>query len=250
MTEYQQNSAPVTPRHVAIIMDGNNRWAQKRGVNSTAGHRAGVEVIRSLLNYSQERGVRTVTLFAFSSENWRRPTLEVKALMRLFSQYLDKETRRLSEDGVRLKFIGSRKQLSSALQRQMDYSEQATRANTKMQLVVAIDYGGQWDIVNAAKQVVEQVQSGSMQVDDLNEEVFARHLSLASLPDVDLCIRTGGDQRISNFLLWQLAYSELYFTECLWPDFDEEQMRLALDAYSQRERRFGGRNNNNSADVE
>jgi undecaprenyl diphosphate synthase len=238
-------SSPV-PRHVAIIMDGNNRWAKKRGLNAASGHRAGVEVIRSLLQHTRKRGVEVVTLFAFSSENWQRPTIEVQALMRLFSHYLDNETKQLHADGVRLRFIGNRDQFSSALRKQMDYSEQLTRFNRETQLVISVDYGGQWDIVEAAKKLAAKVEAGSLRASDISIEMFDREVCLAELPRPDLCIRTAGEQRISNFLLWQLAYSELYFADCLWPDFNDEEMDRALAAYAARDRRYGGRDDSES----
>lgn len=239
-------STPV-PRHVAIIMDGNNRWAKKRGMSAANGHRAGVEVIRSLLKHCQARGVEVVTLFAFSSENWQRPTLEVQALMRLFSRYLDSETKQLHADGVRLRFIGSREQFSAGLCKQMDYSEQLTRFNKTTQLVIAVDYGGQWDIVNAARHLAQQVKVGELEPAEIDVALFDRAVCLADLPRPDLCIRTAGEQRISNFLLWQLAYSELYFADCLWPDFNEAEMDKALAAFAARERRYGGRDGDDNA---
>ncbi|WP_269618019.1 polyprenyl diphosphate synthase [Zhongshania sp. BJYM1] len=245
-----RESAPKSiPRHVAIIMDGNNRWAKQNGLKSSAGHRAGVEVIRPLLKKTRERGVEIVTLFAFSSENWQRPSLEVQALMRLFSSYLDSETKQLHADGVRMRFIGERSQFSSALRKQMDYSEQLTRFNRDTQLVIAVDYGGQWDIVNAAKVMAERVKAGELTTDEFSIELFDSHVALADVPKPDLCIRTAGEQRISNFLLWQLAYSELYFTDCFWPDFNDEQLDKALEAYANRDRRFGGREDNNNLET-
>ncbi|CAA0078624.1 Ditrans,polycis-undecaprenyl-diphosphate synthase ((2E,6E)-farnesyl-diphosphate specific) [Zhongshania aliphaticivorans] len=245
-----RESAPISvPRHVAIIMDGNNRWAKQQGLKSSAGHRAGVEVIRPLLKKTRERGVEIVTLFAFSSENWQRPTLEVQALMRLFSSYLDSETKQLHADGVRMRFIGERDQFSAALRKQMDYSEQLTRFNRETQLVIAVDYGGQWDIVSAAKALAEKVKAGELATDEFSVELFDRHLALADVPKPDLCIRTAGEQRISNFLLWQLAYSELYFTDCFWPDFDAQELDKALAAYAQRDRRFGGRDSDNNEEA-
>ena len=241
MSELPARSAAV-PRHVAIIMDGNNRWARQRGLKSEAGHRAGVEVIRGLLSASREAGIEVVTLFAFSSENWQRPSLEVQALMALFSRYLDKETRQLHEDGVRLRFIGERERFSAGMRKQMDYSEQLTRFNRDMQLVIAVDYGGQWDIANAARQLGQELLDGRLTLADINAEALDQRVALADLPKPDLCIRTAGEQRISNFMLWQLAYSELYFADCLWPDFDERELQAALDAYAERDRRFGGRN--------
>lgn len=237
-----RNSATTpVPRHVAIIMDGNNRWAKKRGMTAANGHRAGVEVIRSLLNHCRSRGVEVVTLFAFSSENWQRPTLEVQALMRLFSHYLDSETKQLHADGVRLRFIGNRQQFSAGLRKQMDYSEQLTRFNKATQLVIAVDYGGQWDIANAARILAQRVKDGQLEPDQIDVEMMGREISLADLPQPDLCIRTAGEQRISNFMLWQIAYAELYFADCLWPDFNEDEMDKALAAFAARDRRYGGR---------
>ncbi len=232
---------PLVPKHVAIIMDGNNRWAKRHELKDYAGHRAGVEAIRDVLDAFQEAGVRIVSLFAFSSENWRRPTAEVNALMKLFSNYLDSEIRKLNEDGVRLRFIGRRDRLSKTLLKKMDYAEQSTRANRETSLNIALDYGGQWDIAQAARTLAEKVQRGEMTPDEVTEERLAQQLSLAHLPDPDLCIRTAGEHRVSNFLLWQLAYAEFYFCDALWPDFDREQVKLALRSYAERERRFGGR---------
>ncbi len=239
------SESPAGPRHVAIIMDGNNRWAKRRGLKAAGGHRAGVEVIRGLLRCSRERGVQVVTLFAFSSENWQRPSLEVQALMRLFSSYLESETKQLNEDGVRMRFIGERGRFSARLRKQMDYSEQLTRFNTATTLVIAVDYGGQWDIVSAARQLAKRVEAGELRAEDIDISLFDQYTALSDLPKPDLCIRTAGEQRISNFLLWQLAYSEFYFCDCLWPDFDEVEMGRALDAFASRERRFGGRDNDN-----
>ena len=183
MSVAKRESAPKrVPRHVAIIMDGNNRWAKKHGLKSSSGHRAGVEVIRPLLKLTREHGVEIVTLFAFSSENWQRPTLEVQALMRLFSSYLDSETKQLHADGVRMRFIGERSQFTAALRKQMDYSEQLTRFNRDTQLVIAVDYGGQWDIVSAAKALAEKVKDGELTTDEFTVELFDRHLALADLP--------------------------------------------------------------------
>ena len=237
----QHPSGVAVPRHVAIIMDGNNRWAAGKRLRPYAGHRAGVEVIRDVLDQFQKAGVGIVTLFAFSSENWRRPTAEVNALMKLFSSYLDSEIRKLQEDNVRLRFIGRRDRLSPTLLRKMEYAEQATRENRGTSLNIAFDYGGQWDILQSVRQIAERVQRGELAPAAIDERELAASLSLADLPDPDLCIRTAGEQRISNFLLWQLAYSEFYFCDVLWPDFDAGQVRKALDSYAERERRFGGR---------
>ncbi len=229
------------PRHVAIIMDGNNRWAAHRELKPYAGHRAGVEVIRDVLDEFQAAGVGIVTLFAFSSENWKRPPAEVNALMKLFSNYLDSEIKKLNDDEVRLRFIGRRDRLSGALLKKMDYAEQATRANRKTSLNIALDYGGQWDILNSVRQLAERVARGELKAADIDEDLLADGLSLRHLPAPDLCIRTAGEKRISNFMLWQLAYSEFYFSEVLWPDFGREEVRAALNSYAERERRFGGR---------
>lgn len=230
-----------TPRHVAIIMDGNNRWAQRRGVRGSVGHRAGVEAIRGVLDAFRRRGVCIVTLFAFSSENWQRPSAEVRALMSLFSSYLDGEVRRLADDGVRIRFIGRRDRFSRGMQKQMEYAEQSTRFNRETTLVIAADYGGQWDIANAARALADKVAHGELAVQSIDEAQVDRHVALADLPKPDLCIRTAGEHRISNFLLWQLAYAELYFSDVLWPDFSAADVDEALAAYAGRERRFGGR---------
>lgn len=229
------------PRHVAIIMDGNNRWARRRGLRGAAGHKAGVETIRTVLDAFRQRGVRTVTLFAFSSENWQRPSAEVRALMNLFSSYLESEVRKLYEDGVRVRFIGRRDRFSRGLQKQMDYAEQLTRFNRQTTLVIAADYGGQWDIANAARVLAERVARGELSPADIDEAQMDFHTALSDLPKPDLCIRTAGEHRVSNFLLWQLAYAELYFSEVLWPDFSAADVDEALAAYARRERRFGGR---------
>jgi undecaprenyl diphosphate synthase len=229
----------VVPRHVAIIMDGNNRWAKRSGMPGPAGHRAGVEAVREVLKACQKHGVEVLTLFAFSSENWGRPVPEVRALLALLSRYLRNEVRELHKDGIRLRFIGQRNRFSPRLQKLMRQSEELTQDNTKATCVIAVDYGGQWDIAQAAQQLALQVQAGSLAPLDITPELIDAHVSITDLPRPDLCIRTGGDARISNFMLWHFAYSELYFTETLWPDFDEEQFVLALQDYSQRERRFG-----------
>lgn len=241
MSSEPQDIAQTVPRHVAIIMDGNNRWAMGRELKPYAGHRAGVEAIRSVLDEFQSAGVGIVTLFAFSSENWQRPTAEVNALMRLFSNYLDSEIRKLNEDQVRLRFIGRRDRLSATLLKKMDYAEQSTRFNRRTSLNIALDYGGQWDIVHSARQLAERVERGELKAADIDEQSLADGLSLCHLPDPDLCIRTAGEMRISNFMLWQLAYSEFYFSNVLWPDFDAKEVRAALRSYAERERRYGGR---------
>ncbi|MFK7732801.1 MAG: polyprenyl diphosphate synthase [Pseudomonadales bacterium] len=229
----------VVPRHVAIIMDGNNRWAKKRKLPGASGHKAGVEQIRTILKCCEEQGVEVLTLFAFSSENWQRPSKEVDALMRLFKSYLQNEVEEINEKGVRLRVIGSRQRFSPELLKLIDHAEQKTATNTERTLVIAADYGGQWDIAQAAQSVARAVHAGELAVDAIDEHELAKHISLNDLPTPDLCIRTGGDHRISNFLLWQFAYSELYFCEQYWPDFGRDDFNAALDDFSSRQRRFG-----------
>lgn len=229
------------PRHIAIIMDGNGRWAKNQGVNTAAGHKAGVEAVRDVLRVCLEHKIEVVTLFAFSSENWQRPTIEVKALMTLFASYLKSEVDKLNEDGVRVRFIGDRQRFSKALLKQMDAAESLTESNTKTTLVIAVDYGGQWDIANAARELAIEVKNGNLDPEQINAELLDSKIALADLPKPDLCIRTSGEQRISNFLIWQLAYAEFYFTSTLWPDFDEAEMLKALEAFAQRDRRYGAR---------
>jgi undecaprenyl diphosphate synthase len=244
MTDFRPTNEPapsIMPRHVAIIMDGNNRWAKRRGLPGVAGHRAGVEAIREVLRTCRKHGVEVLTLFAFSSENWQRPSAEVSALMRLFSAYLASEVKKLDQDDVRLRFIGARARLNAGLQKKILEAEQLTAGNTGSTLVIAVDYGGQWDITNAARVLAERVARGELAPQQIDEALFDSVTALADLPKPDLLIRTAGEQRISNFLLWQLAYAELYFTECYWPDFGELETLRALQSFAQRERRFGGR---------
>ncbi len=228
-------------RHVAVIMDGNNRWAQQRGLRGAAGHEAGAERIRDLLKAARLHGVEVITLFAFSSENWNRSAVEVRALMALFSSYLKRESRKLAADDVRLRVIGNRENFSKRLCEQIDQAEQLTAAGS-FELVLAVDYGGRWEIADAARQLAEKVQRGELASDAIDETLLGEHLQLTGLSDPDLCIRTAGEQRISNFLLWQLAYSELYFAPCYWPDFGQQMFEQAVAEYYSRQRRFGGRN--------
>ena len=227
------------PRHIAIIMDGNGRWASRRGLPVPAGHRAGVEAVRSALKGCKDKGIEVLTLFAFSSENWGRPETEVRALMALLCHYLRREVEQLQRDSVRLRFIGRRDRLSLRLQRLMIRSEEATAANTGATLVLAVDYGGQWDVIDAVRKLASEVAAGTLSADEINSDRFEQTLALGDLPPPDLCIRTGGDARISNFMLWQLAYSEFYFCEALWPDFDEAALTRAIEDFQSRERRFG-----------
>lgn len=227
----------VVPQHVAVIMDGNGRWAQQRNMPRSAGHAKGSSGVRALVEHSAKLGVKYLTLFAFSTENWLRPKDEVSALMKLFIQYLGREMKGLSNAGVKFKVIGNLDALGLDLRGQIRIAEDATRDNQGITLCVAANYGGRWDIVQAVKKLVADKSAKSLQ--ELTELDFARHLSTTGLPDVDLLIRTGGEQRVSNFLLWQTAYAELYFTNTLWPDFDKEELVKSFDWYSNRMRRFG-----------
>lgn len=229
----------IIPKHVAIIMDGNGRWAQMRGDKRVAGHKAGVESVRQAVTTARKLGVEALTLFAFSSENWQRPEKEVSVLMDLFMYVLTKEVKRLHKNGIRFKVIGDLSRFSAKLQSNIVKAQELTKDNKGMVLSVAANYGGRWDITHAAKQLAAKVQAGEMSVEEITEQSLDAQTSLAEFADLDLLIRTGGDYRISNFLLWQSAYAEFYFTETLWPDFDENQFQLALEAFTQRERRFG-----------
>ena len=228
-----------TPQHVAIIMDGNGRWAQLQGKGRVSGHRAGVESVRSVVASARKSNVKALTLFAFSSENWQRPEKEVSVLMDLFMYVLTKEVKRLHKHNIRFQVIGDLSRFSDKLQKNIAKSEQLTSENTGLVLSVAANYGGRWDIAQAAKKLASEVQQGTMTLDDINEETLNAQTCLADLPALDLLIRTGGDYRISNFLLWQSAYAELYFTDILWPDFNEAQFEQAINCFDQRERRFG-----------
>jgi undecaprenyl diphosphate synthase len=227
------------PRHIAIIMDGNGRWASKRGLARTLGHRASVKVVRHIVESCVERGVRFLTLFAFSSENFLRPADEVSVLMTLFLEALDREVAELDRNGVRLRFIGDRASLGRELQQRMAAAESLTAGNSRLDLIVAMAYGGRWDIAAACRSLAREVATGALAADAIDVDAVAARLSLAGLPDPDLMIRTGGEQRISNFLLWNLAYSELYFTEVEWPDFDGKVLDTAIESYAARQRRFG-----------
>ncbi len=227
------------PRHVAIIMDGNNRWARARGLSGIRGHRAGVEAVRAVIRRAAERGIETLTLFAFSSENWRRPEAEVRALMELFLIALRREVRKLHDNDIRLSVIGDRSAFSSSIQKYIDKAEALTRDNRGLHLVIAANYGGRWDIVTAARRLAERAAAGELDPATVDEYKLESELCLNDEAPVDLCIRTSGEQRISNFLLWQMAYAELYFTPLLWPDFNGEAFDLAVDDFRRRQRRFG-----------
>ena len=229
----------IVPRHVAITMDGNGRWAAARGLARSAGHKAGLDPVRMCIQECNRRKVDALTLFAFSSENWRRPVEEVASLMGLFVEALDREIAELHANGVRVRFIGDRHTLSVRLQSLIAAAEQRTGANQGLRLQIAMSYGGRWDIVQAAQKLAKETASGALRSQDINEERFAAHLQLAGLPDAELLIRTGGEQRISNFLLWNAAYAELFFTDRLWPDFDVKELEAALTFFAGRQRRFG-----------
>lgn len=227
------------PEHIAIIMDGNGRWAQAQGKSRVIGHKAGVESVRAVVRGAREAGVKALTLFAFSSENWQRPEKEVSVLMDLFMFVLTKEVKRLHKNNIRFQVIGDLSRFSSKLQKSIAKSEQLTADNDGLVLSIAANYGGRWDIANAAKAMALQVKDEEIDIDDINETSLQEHTCLANLPPLDLLIRTGGDFRISNFLLWQAAYAEFYFTEVLWPDFNENEFKQAINVFDQRERRFG-----------
>ena len=227
------------PRHVAIIMDGNNRWARKQGLPGEEGHRAGETTVQTIIRSAAERGIEALTLFAFSSENWRRPQGEVDHLMALFLKALGGRVEELHGHGVRIRFIGDRSAFAEDLQKGMADAEALTGDNPRMTVVIAVNYGGQWDIAQAARQLAIQVEQGGITPDQITAEVLGQHVAMADLPLPDLLIRTGGDQRISNFLLGQLAYSELFVSPLLWPDFDADAFAAALQDYAGRQRRFG-----------
>ena len=231
-------SDPV-PSHVAIIMDGNGRWAKARKKPRPFGHKAGVNVVQNIVKLCAKKGIRALTLFAFSSENWKRPQSEVGALMELFLISLQRESKKLNKNGIRLRFIGDRSQLADKLVAEIEQAESLTRENAGLQLVVAANYGGRWDIVQAAQRLAQEVAEGNRTLDAINETSLSAVLATADLPEPDLLIRTGGEQRISNFLLWQCAYAELYFTDVLWPDFDQTEFNRALADFAHRQRRFG-----------
>jgi len=238
MGEMNQNQITVA-QHVAIIMDGNGRWAQQKLMPRTYGHKKGVEATRKAIGFYAKAGVRHLTLFAFSSENWNRPQVEVSTLMSLFITSLKKNTAELHANGIRIRFIGDRSAFSKSLVRQIEHSEALTAANSVMTLNVAANYGGQWDILQAVKKLAARVEQQEITSTEITAEHLAAELTLADSPDPDLFIRTGGEKRISNFLLWQIAYAELFFTDVLWPDFSAEVMQQSLDTFASRQRRFG-----------
>lgn len=236
---HDDTAAPALPGHIAIIMDGNGRWAQQRRRPRMIGHRAGARAVNRSIDFCLERGIGALTLFAFSSENWGRPQEEVDSLMKLFLGALDREVDELHRRGVRVRFIGDRSRFAGSIVQRMDKAEQRTIGNTAMTLSIAASYGGRQDIAQAARTLAEQVAAGTLRPEQIDEQALGQHVALADMAPPDLFIRTGGDTRISNFLLWQLAYSELWFTDVLWPDVDAAVLQLALDDYARRERRFG-----------
>ncbi|WP_024870988.1 polyprenyl diphosphate synthase [Tolumonas lignilytica] len=227
------------PKHVAIIMDGNGRWAQQRGKIRIAGHKAGVTSVRQVVSVASRLGIKALTLFAFSSENWRRPESEVSALMELFMFVLGREVRKLHDGNIRLRVIGDIRGFSDRLQKKIHDAEALTANNDGMILNIAANYGGRWDIVQACQQIATQVAQGHLLPEQIDESLLSHHISMADIPEVDLLIRTGGDHRVSNFLLWQIAYAELFFTPVLWPDFGEDKFMEAIASFVSRERRFG-----------
>ncbi len=227
------------PRHVAIVMDGNGRWARRRKLPRFAGHTAGVDTVKGVVRACVEKRIEVLTLFAFSSENWRRPRDEVSMLMGLFISALDQQVKKLHENDIRLRVIGDRSAFNPALQKRIRDAESLTRDNTGLTLVIAANYGGRWDILEATRALSRKVAAGAMDPEAISEQLMTNHMSLRDLPDPDLFIRTGGEQRVSNFLLWDMAYTELYFTETLWPDFDRAAFDAALASFASRQRRFG-----------
>lgn len=227
------------PKHVAIIMDGNGRWAKSKGKIRTFGHKAGVESVRAAVRFARKNGIESLTLFAFSSENWNRPAEEVGVLMDLFNFVLNSEAKKLNKNNVRLKVIGDKSRFESKLIAKINKAEELTQQNSSLTLNIAANYGGRWDIVNAAQKLASQAAKGELDAKDIDEKLFNQSICLSEQAELDLLIRTGGEHRISNFLLWQCGYAELYFTKTLWPDFDEDAFQLAIDDYCERQRRFG-----------
>jgi undecaprenyl diphosphate synthase len=239
MTLAMSGQTQPIPRHIAIIMDGNGRWAKQRLQPRFMGHRAGVKSVEGIVKHCAQLGVEVLSLFAFSSENWRRPGKEVSLLMELFSHALNNQVKKLHDNNIKLQIIGDTARFSDSLQQQIQQAQQLTQNNTGLTLNIAANYGGRWDITQSVQQLAKQVAAGTLNADDISEELINAHLTTASLPEPDLFIRTGGEERVSNFLLWQMAYTEFYFTDVLWPEFDAAQLKIAIDSFAQRERRFG-----------
>ena len=232
------NDTPL-PHHIAVVMDGNGRWANKRHLPRAAGHKAGVNATRRIVENCAKANIKALTIFAFSSENWNRPQDEVSNLMSLFITTISAEVRKLHKKNVCVKFIGDRSRFADKLQKSINDSESLTRDNTGLRLNIAANYGGRWDVVNACKSLIADIQNGVLSAESVDEGRLSEYMSLSDIPDPDLFIRTGGEQRISNFLIWQTAYSELYFTDTLWPDFSDDEFDTAIDWFKGRQRRFG-----------
>ncbi|GAA6134418.1 polyprenyl diphosphate synthase [Oceaniserpentilla sp. 4NH20-0058] len=239
MSQSQLPKFDCVPRHVAIVMDGNNRWAKRRHLPGVAGHKAGIKSVRMVIEQAARLEVEVLTLFAFSSENWQRPEKEVNALMQLFLNALQKEVKKLHKHNIRLLIVGDVSGFSQTLQDHIHIAQDLTKDNTGLTLAVAANYGGRWDITNAAKNIAKDVQSGKLTADDITPERFSGYTCLSEFPEPDMCIRTGGEYRISNFMLWQFAYAELVFSHALWPDFAKEDFWSAIDQFNGRTRRFG-----------
>ena len=229
----------LIPKHIAIIMDGNGRWAKQRLQPRFMGHRAGVKAVEAVVKHCAQQGVEVLSLFAFSSENWRRPSKEVSLLMELFSHALKHQVKRLHENNIKLRVIGDTSRFSASLQKQIEHALTLTQDNTGLLINVAANYGGRWDIVQSVQQLAAQIKAGTLQPEEINAQLINAHLSTADIAEPDLFIRTGGEQRVSNFLLWQMAYTEFYFTDVLWPEFGAEQLDQAIQSFAKRERRFG-----------
>jgi len=234
------NKDKKIPTHVAIIMDGNGRWARRRGMPNIVGHRAGVETIRRVIEISLDMDIKVLTLYAFSTENWSRPKKEVEGLMRLLDRYLEEERKKLQEHNIRFNVIGNLEKFPTAIRQKLKDTIAFTGKNNKLLLNLALSYGGRDEIVHAAKRISQDVKEGRLRLEDLDEQSFSRYLYTKGIPDPDLLIRTSGEMRISNFLLWQLSYAEIYMSKKLWPDFKKEDFKKAIDTYATRDRRFGG----------
>jgi undecaprenyl diphosphate synthase len=239
MNKDMENDGPLLPRHIAVVMDGNGRWANKRHLPRAAGHKAGVNATRKIVENCAKSNIQALTIFAFSSENWNRPEAEVSSLMALFITTISAEVKKLHKKNVCVKFIGDRSRFSEKLQSSINQSEALTETNTGLRLNIAANYGGRWDVVNACKLLLAEVEKNKKLIDEIDEDLFASFVSLSDVPPPDLFIRTGGEQRISNFLIWQLAYTELYFVDTLWPDFSDDDFSAALSWFAGRQRRFG-----------
>lgn len=238
-TPPQPSDRPV-PQHIAVIMDGNGRWAKKRGLPRTAGHKVGAETFRTIATYCKNIGVKYFTVYAFSTENWKRSTEEVTGIMNLLRSYLSNCVERASKDGLRIRVIGDRSALDADIVEMLEHAERETAKFDKLDFTIALNYGGRDELRRTMTKLAKQVQEGTLAPEAITEDVIAKHLDTADLPDPDLLIRTSGELRLSNYLIWQLAYAEFYFTDTLWPDFDKESLKEAIRYYNGRERRFGG----------